>query len=705
MKIDLHIHTKKVKKGDPETRNISVEDFIEKTQNVDIMAITNHNHFDKIQFKEIKEKLDNNKLLWCGVELDIECNEQKTHLILVCDPLKINEFEMFINDIVDDVDTFSIDVETLMNKVKNNFTKEEIIFFVHYMKTPKISDDTFKSISTIIQSEGYLIFAEPSNYVTTSIMINHDIRALNGSDVVDWNSYDDNKLLKLKIPVKDFKTFYLLARKENDIIEEFMKTIDIDEYNIELGQNKDKIKILLKNEINIIFGGKGTGKTEILKELKKQMGAKGKKVEIYESSINEKEYNEFLKSNYEDIKIIDDNKEKPIKECLEYKESFPKNLLKEIEAYVKSEKKKKHLNEFPIINLSFSSTKQLSNLSDNFKNIDELLKGIDVVINNNMYEKLISEEKQKLSEILNKLLYLNIENEINHLKEYYEETLTEWHIKKIKELIVAKKGVKSKPTSYNFSNLIASREIFLKNMVEIDRELKKDNIVREFELGKLPNKGIIKQKIEYKILKSKEELKKDGYETITNGRLIFTTLNEMKTIEFSHIHEKLEEINNKFDENNIEIVNLDALLGIKSSTYIDDMEYVPSKGEKAILLINKSLENYSNDIYLFDEIEQGFENNYITDIIIPKINMLVKQNKTVVIVTHNANIATHLYPFNTIYREYKNNKYFTYIGNMFEGTLKNIDDNKDDVEWLEKNLITLEGSEEAFLIRGDIYGI
>ncbi|MFV0288107.1 MAG: hypothetical protein ACK5HR_01455 [Mycoplasmatales bacterium] len=703
MKIDLHIHTKKVKKGDAKTRNISVKDFIEKTKNVDIMAITNHNQFDKSQFEEIKKNLDINKLLWCGVELDITCNDQNTHLILVCDISKIDDFTMLIDNMVDDVDDFSIDVKDLMKEVEKNFKKEEVIFFVHYMKSPKISENTFKYIRDLIQQKGYLIFAEPTNYATTSIMINHDIRALNGSDVADWNDYDDNELLKLKIPVKDFKTFYLLSRKDNSVIEEFMKTIAIDKYNIELGQkNKDKISITLKNEINIIFGGKGTGKSEILKALKKQMEVKGKKVGIYESSINEKNYDELLRSNCQELKVIIDNKEGLIKECLDYKESFPKDLLKEIEAHVTDEK---NSNKFPIIHSMFSKTKQLSSLNNNFQNTDKLLEGINIVKNNDMYEHLDSEEKNQLSEMLNKLFLLNINDETNQLKGYYVEALTELHITKIKAVISAKKGLKSKPTNYHFSTLIASRENFLRNMVEIDKELKKENIVKEFDLGELPNKGIIKQKIEYKVLKSNKELKKDGYENITKAKCILNALNEMKIIDFSRVHEKLEEINNKFNENDIKEVNLEVLLGTDFNTYINEMEYVPSKGEKAILLINKSLENHSNDIYLFDEIEQGFENNYITDMIIPKINMLVKQNKTVVIVTHNANIATHLYPFNNIYREYKDNKYFTYIGNMFKGTLKNIDDNEDNVDWLEKNLMTLEGSKEAFLIRGEIYGI
>lgn len=57
MKIDLHCHTKKIKKGDPITRNVSSDVFSEKIQNADvkIVAITNHNAFDLQQYNELKD--------------------------------------------------------------------------------------------------------------------------------------------------------------------------------------------------------------------------------------------------------------------------------------------------------------------------------------------------------------------------------------------------------------------------------------------------------------------------------------------------------------------------------------------------------------------------------------------------------------------------------------------------------------------------
>ena len=69
MKIDIHIHTKRIKSGDAETREIEPNafcDIISKTD-VKICAITNHNHFDKSQYDSILEQSQSSFQTWPGV--------------------------------------------------------------------------------------------------------------------------------------------------------------------------------------------------------------------------------------------------------------------------------------------------------------------------------------------------------------------------------------------------------------------------------------------------------------------------------------------------------------------------------------------------------------------------------------------------------------------------------------------------------------
>ena len=88
MKIDFHCHTKSVKQGETEKRNIDSKRFVEKINdaNVKIVAITNHNDFDKKQYEEFVEEANESFQIWPGIELDIKDDETEAHLIIISNP-------------------------------------------------------------------------------------------------------------------------------------------------------------------------------------------------------------------------------------------------------------------------------------------------------------------------------------------------------------------------------------------------------------------------------------------------------------------------------------------------------------------------------------------------------------------------------------------------------------------------------------------
>src|SRR5688572_56602 len=94
MKIDIHVHTKKVKTGDAETRNVTPDKFNEiiRLTDVRILAITNHNHFDLIQYLQISELVKDVCQIWPGIELDIFENGKRAHLLVIANPKIANEF-------------------------------------------------------------------------------------------------------------------------------------------------------------------------------------------------------------------------------------------------------------------------------------------------------------------------------------------------------------------------------------------------------------------------------------------------------------------------------------------------------------------------------------------------------------------------------------------------------------------------------------
>lgn len=131
-------------------------------------------------------------------------------------------------------------------------------------------------------------------------------------------------------------------------------------------------------------------------------------------------------------------------------------------------------------------------------------------------------------------------------------------------------------------------------------------------------------------------------------------------------------------------------------------EYTPSNGEKGILLLERTLSEDA-DAYFLDEPELGMGNSFIDTNIRPMISSLAKRHKTVVIATHNANIAVRTLPYVSILRTHQNGNYNTYIGNPFNDKLKNINDENDIKSWTTESLHTLEGGKEAFYERKSIY--
>lgn len=96
-------------------------------------------------------------------------------------------------------------------------------------------------------------------------------------------------------------------------------------------------------------------------------------------------------------------------------------------------------------------------------------------------------------------------------------------------------------------------------------------------------------------------------------------------------------------------------------------------------------------------------NSFIDTNIRPIISSLAKQHKTIVVATHNANIAVRTLPYLSIFRTHQNGEYNTYIGNPFNDKLKNISDETDVKSWTKESLHTLEGGKEAFYERKSIY--
>ena len=148
MKIDLHCHTLKIKDGDPETRNVTADIFAKKITNsgVKIVAITNHNVFDIIQYNELRECVQEYCDVWPGIELDVFGDSMKKeklikfHMIIIVNPRQAEEFAQLASDLLDNenVNTFEKHISIICKK----FEGMDALYIPHYMgKTPAITEE------------------------------------------------------------------------------------------------------------------------------------------------------------------------------------------------------------------------------------------------------------------------------------------------------------------------------------------------------------------------------------------------------------------------------------------------------------------------------------------------------------------------------------------------------------------------------------
>lgn len=292
MKADLHCHTLKIKSGDSEKRNVSFAVFAEKTKmaGVELVAITNHNHFDYEQYSEF-QKVEHAQV-WPGIELDVKGPTSNTHCVVIVNPEQAAQFYNICKNNINNQnpDTYSITIDDMIVLFENI----ECIYIVHYNKSPEISAEDIKYFSSKL-TEKDMLFLEPSNLQSAGIMIAHGYNTLIGSDVSDWEKYERTEIPELKMPIKNFEMFYLLLKKNPEVIKTFVDAKHFETVTI-TPFSDFTLRVGIYNDVNVFIGGKGTGKTIILQDLEKYFKNKGNNdVVSYYGNEKNKTYDEITK--------------------------------------------------------------------------------------------------------------------------------------------------------------------------------------------------------------------------------------------------------------------------------------------------------------------------------------------------------------------------------------------------------------------------
>lgn len=713
MRVDFHIHTQKCKSGDSPKRKISPKDFIKKMDenNVVMCAITNHNKFCKEEFQEILDS-DPNFSIFPGIELDILMDENKHyHTIVICDPSEMKQFyETFDNDNNRDYDKFYLEYQDFINKVKE-FSNEKIMIIPHFLDKDKKRAFTIKDKDKLISDlKDYVVILEPGKIHTMGIINGHDEISLLGSDVQDWEKYSEYELPEIKFKTNSFSKFCELAKNSKQFIKQQLDATK--KFDIVINKKQDIVPIY--EDINIVFGEKGAGKTVLMSNyLLPHFQVMGKKVFLHEGKNYSTEYENIIK-RYESSVEIDESLQENIKysfdKVIEYNEDSIPNFIKSILEYHEATKISTNALLIKKTEATFRETnnnnfeKLYNTATQNIKKIDDVKR-----INDELREKennhrtILNSELNKLNKDVIKILK-------NDYRNVYINKNTDILLQSIKGSVTKKTGKIAKLNKLGFSDLVSKRLEFMENITSINSNL--DGIKQGGEninLGELPNKGAIILEVKIVTLFPEYVYKPKSVFNKNNISLYRELVKKIETFSF----QSFSEINNFFDytEKSVDGVKfisevIKKEVNIKKENKSIYEIYTPSEGEKAILSISGLLENTKFDCYLFDEIERGLGNKYISDYLIPKLDKLRNQNKLIVLSTHNANIATNTLPSQCIYCDYKDeesNGY--YFGNMYSGELVGSLDSSEILNWEDKALDHLEGSQNMFNRRKNLYGI
>ena len=705
MRIDLHCHTKKIKAGDAYTRNVTKDKFFQKVieAEVKIIAITNHNQFDYTQYKEFKEVIEGYCDIWPGVELDIigkadqKGNCKRGHLIVIANPKNVELFNTQVQELIndEDVNTFQIGVK----KVYETLGKCDCIYIPHFHKEPKLSDEDIQELGELLPDSSRL-FKETSDYRSLGVFSNFDYSVIIGSDVQDWDKYETSKFADIRLPVQTFEQFCLLAKKDVQIIDTLLnqkrkKEIPVSPYK------RVNFKLPFYEDINIIFGQKGTGKTEILKSLKKYYIENGIAMESYKGNEKDSDFSKMLKVNdviaTPDQLQLDSMRQQFI-DIYNWKEELPTSFEKYI-SWMETKDNNKNKGRMKITEcVHIEEEVRDRKLELDYKYLKEFTEStferIDI-------EKYLDEQERTTLMLLLEKLCKNI-NDAKMQKWNSDKSIkfTNWSIDRIKAIADKCSDTISKPSSVGFYDFAMERFKLFENVEEICSAFSVEDKVEKEYLGNLEEKGDIYIQTRYRMLtkESRTDEFKQGVTVLRNCKLVIDGIKEAVLVE--NISEEVSKFQEFYDDG---IKDIGAFIGVSKETALENGEiYRPSNGERGILLMQKLLDSES-DVYILDEPELGMGNSYITSNILPKLTDLAKRRKTVIIATHNANIAVGTLPYISILRTHENGVYKTYVGNPFYDELRNIEDEPDVKNWTEESMHTLEGGKTAFYDRKDIY--
>ncbi len=712
MKIDIHTHTKKSKTGDAPTREIRPAEFSEavRSTEVGIIAVTNHNVFDLRQYNEIVDEIADAAQVWPGIELDVLDCGARGHLLVIVSPKKSKEFSDIVTEITKDStpDSFTITIDQVIEK----FDELGPLYVAHYkQKKPNISEEAIEKIMAATENPARVI-KEVANSISAGIYISHGYASIHGSDVHDWSTYKEQArdLPDLRLPVESFDHFCLLLEKDPTTINTVLDKKIAEILTLEPFDDGSSVELQAFNDINVVFGPKGTGKSCFLKAIAKYYCDNGIDASVYEPASDK--LDEIFDIKGRDLSLnlatYDINYCKDEIEGLRNASEVGVTSLSKYITYFQTKTTNINAKKIKIKDIDpeeeGAARREFTDFNDAIVSTVRFLSFLEG--NSSVQKELKVDELNDVTRILSDLVERLRNREWQGFTDWKEICFLNAAIDKFRAEVERKTGTPAKPTTTGFRQYAINRVKVefnaLKIIESLDTNIPENNEV----VGSLgSNKGVLELRTEFRFQNGTLTDGKFGkLKNIKKGaqKKFAQTVRAIQKHAYSdNLFQHIAVLNEIEDIEDIQTVY--ELLLFKRYFAIDGLPYSPSSGESSMVMLQKELET-DKEVYILDEPERSLGNEYINDVIVPLIKERARAGRKLFISTHDANIAVRTLPYSSVYRCHGPDGYATYIGNPFSNNLANLENENEVLDWKKVSMKTLEGGEEAFGERGRIYG-
>jgi len=610
-KIDLHIHTiKTISDADFEFNMGSLVEYVT-SKNIDVIAITNHNQFNKTQFQKICDALPDIEV-FPGIEINIG-RFSSGHLLLISSRNNLSDFDIKCKEVQDRI-TNPKEFITLDDLKQIFGDLSEYLLIPHISKTPHMDHaligelKEYISCGEVASIKDFIYHAKSANELTPVIFSDFRAKKVSKENYPVRQTYidiGDTSLNSIKAALTDKNKVKLSEREGNKIVQ------ILDNLEISTG-------------LNVIIGERASGKTFTVDAIEKNV------------------------ENVKYIKQFELLERDPDKAAREFEDSLTNK---------KSDIASKYLKEFSnvvdeIVDIS---------IKEDEKNIDLYLDSLKKYAfeseRADVYSKckMFIEDKYQLSkgdsteEVINAVLTLleNVEHQRTINKHLKRDSLIYLLIDLIKKYRKNKLELKKKELCNDIIDTIkqklkrksASQSIPELNLYDIVINRAK---VQKFEslVNQIKTPCVItNQNIEDFVF----EVKREKYEGA--GEL----KNHSKT------NEKFSPAFSKYNAPYEYLQKLKEIGGVPRSNYYEYFVNIKysilnnygkpvSGGERAEFLLLQKINEASNyDMLIIDKPESSFDNLFLKN----KVNKMIKsisKHMPVIIVTHNSTVGASIKP-------------------------------------------------------------